>query len=148
MTSAIKRVFSIIKAWVFWNIYKPRLKKPLVWYRGSDNFLKSQHILEAINYIRITQLPLVFFEFGCCSGRTFSAALLSGEFFNLPLQGYAFDSFQGLPKTNSQEDGCFKTGSFAMSKKKFQKIVYAKTKKFLDDKYIVEGFYTETLKKV
>ena len=48
-------------------------------YKKCDETDKFSHILESVNYIKVaggngTILPLVYFEFGCYSGRTFSAA--------------------------------------------------------------------------
>ena len=48
-------------------------------YTLSDETNKYQHITEAMNYLRIAgannRLPNTYFEFGCHSGRTFSAAI-------------------------------------------------------------------------
>ena len=43
-------------------------------YIFTDEQLKFNHILEAINYARVAELPNVYFEFRCHSARTFSTA--------------------------------------------------------------------------
>src|SRR5207253_1050238 len=58
---------------------------------------------------------------------------------------YAFDSFEGLPETKSEQDGYFKTGTFCTSRMDFVKIVDSKTGLHLDDKFIVQGYYCDSL---
>jgi O-methyltransferase len=62
-----------------------------------------------------------FFEFGCHSGRTFATAMNSAYFLDIrECQFFAFDSFEGLPETNSQ-DGIFKEGTFLQTKRTLKK---------------------------
>ena len=82
------------------------------WYIETDETFKYIHILEAVNYVRVAEMPKVFFEFGCHSGRTFSAAILASKFLNFDMKIYGFDSFEGLPKTSKEEDGYFEGGTF------------------------------------
>jgi hypothetical protein len=112
--------------------------------------MKFTHILEGMNYLKVAGsdgvLPQVYFEFGCHSARTFSAAVNAGKYLGMSdLKLYAFDSFEGLPKTNVNEDGYFKSGMFCTSKTEFKKSLYQKTGVWIDDQYIVEGFYSESL---
>jgi len=77
-------------------------------YRFSDEKLKFTHILEAINYIRIAELPSNYFEFGCHSARTCSAAASAFKYLKIKQYNlYAFDSFEGLPETVKEDDGYF-----------------------------------------
>jgi hypothetical protein len=124
------------------------LLKPRQWYLKSDETDKFQHIMEAVNYMRVAELPPVFFEFGCHSGRTFSAALLAAKYFRLPLDAYAFDSFEGLPETNKDEDGIFRAGSYCTTLSQFRKIVKKGTKVNLPEKNIIKGFYDQSLTKM
>ena len=62
---------------------KPELRQPGQWYKLSDERDKFQHISEAVNYMRVAEMPNVFFEFGCSSGRTFSAVLLAAKYFRV-----------------------------------------------------------------
>lgn len=104
--------------------------------------------MEAMNYVKVSQLPKVFFEFGCHSGRTFSAAIRAAREINILDEAsfYAFDSFEGLPNT-TQEDGIFKTGTFYTGEDDF-KIALKKQANFnLDNKYICKGFYSNSLTK-
>ena len=120
-------------------------------YTYSDESLKFLHILEAVNYLRVAGdagrlLPQTYFEFGCHSGRTFSAAVNAAGFFKMAnLEFFAFDSFAGLPDTNDLQDGCFQTGTFCTSRKDFLGILERKTGLRLGDKYIVQGFYSDSL---
>ena len=53
-------------------------------YVSTDYRQKCVHIMEAMNYAKIALLPKVYLEFGCHSGRTFSAAIrASRELSNL-----------------------------------------------------------------
>ena len=84
-------------------------------YKYSDENKKFVHILEAVNYIKNAGnqgelLPQTYFEFGCHSGRTFSAAVNASNFLKAKnFNFYAFDSFQGLPVCNQEIDGIFKS---------------------------------------
>jgi len=134
-----------IKTFIYYTIYKRKLKLPKEWYEKGDELDKFQHILEAINYVRIAELPPVFFEFGCHSGRTFSAAILASQFFRTEMDLYAFDSFQGLPETKKEEDGFFESGSFFTAADEFKKIIKSKTGISMPDDHIIKGFYENTL---
>lgn len=120
-------------------------------YIFSDEYLKFTHILEAINYIKVAgnngkNLPQTYFEFGCHSGRTFSAAINAAKYFKMHnCEFFVFDSFQGLPQTNEVEDGIFKTGEFSTSREDFVKIIKQKTKFNENDINIIEGFYDTSL---
>ena len=70
----------------------------------------------------------VFFEFGCHSGRTFSATVNAARYLDMKeTEFYAFDSFEGLPQTDKEEDGIFQTGDFSTSESDFRKIIKRKT---------------------
>lgn len=129
----------------------PKLFDARAQYQYSDEHLKFVHILEAINYMRVAGaagrvLPQTFFEFGCHSGRTFSAAVNASHLFRMSnVQFYAFDSFEGLPETNESEDGYFHTGTFCTSRADFVRIVREKTGMQLPDRNIVQGYYSDSL---
>ena len=131
------------------KIARPKLFAAYQDYRYSDEHIKFVHILECMNYVRVSDsmgVPQVFFEFGCHSGRTFSAAVNAAKYFNMmDAEFYAFDSFEGLPTTNVEEDGIFRTGSFCTSKSDFLKIVKQKTGLDLNNDHIIEGFYSDSL---
>jgi hypothetical protein len=120
-------------------------------YRHTDESLKYIQILEAVNYLKVAGnngkiLPATYFEFGCHSGRTFSAAINASKYVNLDLfKAFAFDSFEGLPETNQELDGYFETGTFRTSKKEFLSIIKSKTGVELDENHIVQGFYENSL---
>lgn len=120
-------------------------------YQYSDEHLKFVHILEAMNYLRLAGaggrlLPQTFFEFGCHSGRTFSAAVNASRYLRMEnAEFFAFDSFEGLPQTNETEDGVFKVGTYCTSRKEFVRIVKQKTGLELPDSHIVQGFYCDSL---
>ena len=117
-------------------------------YTFSDEKLKFTHILESINYSKVVSLEPIYFEFGCYSGRTFSAAVNAYKFLKIKdFETYAFDSFQGLPENSESEGNIFKTGSFYMTKDNFIKEIRTNTKYNLEKKYIIEGFYDKTLTK-
>lgn len=118
-------------------------------YIFTDEKLKFIHLLECVNYVK-TSMPLdvppVFFEFGCHSGRTFSSIINAANYLNISnSEFFAFDSFEGLPKTNVNEDGIFETGTFNTSKLEFKKIIKRKTGLNLNDSNVISGFYSESL---
>jgi O-methyltransferase len=115
------------------------------WYRESDERSKFVHILEAVDYLRIAGMPPVFFEFGCHSGRTFSAALLAARLFRMRLDAYAFDSFQGLPANDEGTTTVFKAGSFRTDRRSFERTVRRRTGVRLSADHMIEGFYDTTL---
>lgn len=141
----IKKIFTKIKLFIYYNFINKKLNLPKDWYVETDEKFKFIHILEAVNYLKVAELPNVFFEFGCHSGRTYSATLLASKFLNFELENYAFDSFEGLPKTTKEEDGYFSTGTFNTSKEDFVKIVKDRTGISLNDNQLIEGYYEKSL---
>lgn len=134
--------FSLLYLWLFnRNSYIAHKD-----YVSSDYKQKCVHIMEAMNYVKVAQLPKVFFEFGCHSGRTFSAAIRASKEINIinETEFYAFDSFVGLPKTSS-DDGIFEEGTFHTGVSDFKKALKTQADYNLNDKYIYKGFYSNTL---
>lgn len=126
--------------------FQPYLYKASLDYQYSDEKLKYVHLLEAINYVRVADLPHVYFEFGCHSARTFSASVRAAQHLGLnDAQFYAFDSFQGLPQVNIEEDGTFKTGEYNTSREEFIRVLKKQSGFNLPDENIIEGFYHESL---
>jgi len=139
----------LIRSWIF-ALKNPKLLEASKQYKYSDEHLKFVHILECINYLKVAgyknSLPQVYFEFGCHSGRTFSAAVNAANYIGLDeAQFFAFDSFQGLPDTKKSEDGIFQEGEYSTGIKEFKKIIKKNTGLILDDKNITEGFYSDSL---
>ncbi len=137
------KVFDII----YFGIFRRYLKMPKNWYKESDEKFKFIHILEAINYVKVSEIPKVYFEFGCHSGRTFSAALSSSKYLGLDLKAFAFDSFEGLPNTNKYQDGIFKKGTFYTGMNDFKNIVFKKTGIKLNNNQLIKGYYENSLNK-
>jgi O-methyltransferase len=127
------------------DLVRPELVGPRERYKKSDELDKFQHILEAVNYVRVAELPANYFEFGCHSGRTFSAALGAAKYLNMKFDAYAFDSFEGLPKTSKSVDGIFREGSFSTSLQDFREIVRKQTKVDLTERQCIKGFYEDSL---
>ena len=147
LPESLQRYLYLLRVW----LRNPKVFSSLRDYTYSDEHLKFVHILEAINYMRVAGadggvMPQTYFEFGCHSGRTFSAAVNAAGFFKMSnAEFYAFDSFEGLPATKQEEDGYFKAGTFCTSRADFVSIVHAKTGLHLGDRYIVEGYYCDSL---
>ena len=115
-------------------------------YEFTDERLKYVHILEAMNYARVAELPRVYLEFGCHSGRTFSAAIRACRYLDMDdARFFAFDSFEGLPATDKAEDGYFEAGSFATSVDDFVRLVRKMSGRLMDREHIVPGFYKDSL---
>lgn len=135
---------------IYFRLFKKQLLPSYAYYTASDEDIKFTHILEAVNYLRIAgdngkSLPQTYFEFGCHSGRTFSAALNAAKFLKMnEFKSFAFDSFEGLPQTD-QDDGYFKQGTFKTSERRFLKLVKSYTGQDLCDEQLIKGFYEESL---
>ncbi len=153
LETALKTLLNKLPAPVVKGLYRlrfallqPKLYPALMDYTYTDERLKCVHILEAMNYARVVGLPNVYFEFGCHSARTFSAAVRAARYLKMKdAQFYAFDSFQGLPVINTAEDGYFKTGSFATSLEEFVRLVHQKSGLRIDRENVIEGFYSDSL---
>ena len=72
---------------LFFAFKNPKLLGAKKDYNYTDEHLKFVHILECINYLKVAghsnKIPSVFFEFGCHSGRTFSAAVNAANYVGL-----------------------------------------------------------------
>ena len=129
---------------VYYRFFKLGAKNGYKFYSTSDEDRKFEHLVEAVNYIRVTQQNLVIFEFGCHSARTFSMMASAVKFFKMKSDHlYAFDSFEGLPAEDKM--GVFRPGTFSTSLEKFRKIVKQQSGVVLSEKQTVKGFYSDTL---
>lgn len=134
--------------YLFYLLIKPKLKTSHVLYLETDEFDKFKHILEAVNYVRVAGVGGDFMEFGCHSGRTFAAILNAINYFRMSgVDVHAFDSFEGLPNTLSDDEPFFRSGMFKTSKAQFVRAVKQKTGIRLPERLIHAGFYEETLEK-
>lgn len=141
----IKQTIAKVKSFIYYKVFYPKYNMPRKWYVESDEKFKYIHILEAVNYLKVAELPNVFFEFGCHSGRTYSATLLASKFLKFELENFAFDSFEGLPKTLKKEDGIFESGTFYTEKDDFVKIIKKRTGILLQDEQLIQGYYEKSL---
>ena len=144
-----KSIYKIIVE-VYIQIFRRKILTARKYYKYSDEYLKMAHITEAMNYLRVAGnngvIPETYFEFGCHSGRTFSAAVNAGTLFKMIESKYfAFDSFQGLPETDEKVDGIFKKGTFKTSRKDFINTVKKNTGVEIPRSNIIEGYYDATL---
>jgi len=115
-------------------------------YVSTDTTQKFVHIMEAMNYAKVAQLPKVYLEFGCHSGRTFSAAIRAARELDILQETsfYAFDSFEGLPETHD-DDGIFQRGTFLTGVVDFKKAVKTQASYEISGDAIIKGFYSESL---
>ena len=141
----IKIILIQIKLFIYHRILRRKYLHARKWYIETDETFKYIHILEAVNYVRVAEMPKVFFEFGCHSGRTFSAAILASKFLNFDMKSYAFDSFEGLPKTSKEEDGYFEGGTFYTGLEEFNRIITKKTGVRLPEEQLIKGYYEKSL---
>ena len=136
---------------IYFKVRHPKLTGAKDFYRKADEDDKYQHILEAVNYVKVAGangkfLPTNFYEFGCHSGRTFSATINAAQYLGLRTARHlAFDSFEGLPATDEAEDGIFKGGAYATGVDKFLKIIRSKTGFTIPSSDVVVGFYEHSL---
>lgn len=133
---------------IYFLIVSPALIPSYLRYRSTDEKEKYTHLLECINYARIALAPqgrnINFLEFGCHSGRTFSAAINASRYLKIKTEFWAFDSFEGLPPTDGS-DGFFEAGTFCTSLTKFKSLVNMYTLGMPADINIVKGFFDKTL---
>jgi O-methyltransferase len=131
---------------LFYLIFDRNLYKAHKSYTFTDEKLKFTHILEAINYIRVAELPNSYFEFGCHSARTFSAAARSARYLKMSdMEFYAFDSFEGLPEVVKEEDGFFKSSSFSTNMPDFLRLVKKNSGLELSKSNCIKGYYKDSL---
>jgi len=131
---------------IYYFIFDRHLYRTHLDYKFTDEQLKITHILEAINYTRVAELPNVYFEFGCHSARTFSAAVRATSYLKMEdAQLFAFDSFQGLPETSKSDDGCFEKGEYFTPVDSFIRLVKSQSGLKLNPKNVIEGYYSESL---
>jgi hypothetical protein len=148
ISSILSRPFSLrlIINKISYFIFRPYQYQTFKSYHFSDEKLKFMHLLEAINYTRVALLPQVYMEFGCHSARTFSAAVNASRYLNMDdMRFYAFDSFMGLPNTNSEVDGVFESGEFKTSIEEFRTKLKKRTGVSLDTSNIIPGFFSDSL---
>ena len=147
LTSIIKSIVAdsfVLK--LYYKVFKPFYYQASLDYKLTDETHKFVHILEAINYSRVAHLPPVYFEFGCHSGRTFSAAVRAAKYLKMKdMEFYAFDSFEGLPETVTTVDGYFVKGTYATPIDDFKSKVRKLSGLDIEDKYLIKGFYSESL---
>ena len=121
-----------------------------------EKFSKNERelcFLKLLKYL-VNNRPMTgnYFEFGSHSGRTFRCALKyfgNQSFFNRTnnTKFYAFDSFEGLPKTiENDEQEIWGEGKFKTSLENFKKIL--RKDGYENENYeLVKGFYHDTLTK-
>jgi O-methyltransferase len=80
----------------------------------------------AMHYVQMSGLEGDYLEFGVWQGNTFAAACYLAKKRNLPMNFYAFDSFEGLP-ANQEKDASghqmFQGGTFNCTEAQFLKNV-------------------------
>ena len=131
---------------LYFKIFKKHQFQSLQNYKYSDERLKFIHLLEAVNYCKVALMPQAYFEFGCHSARTFSSVINSASYLKMDkMEFYAFDSFEGLPSVDSEQDGIFKTGEFATSLTDFKSKVLDKTGYKIAERFLIKGFYSDSL---
>jgi len=127
---------------VYYLIFRRKLYGAHKNYTFSDEKLKFTHILEAVNYIRVAGLPYNYYEFGCHSARTFSAAASAFKYLKMnQFELYAFDSFEGLPDTIKDKDGYFQGGTFSTSISDFLYLVKRQSGLILNPENCIKGYY-------
>lgn len=119
-------------------------------YVYTDEHLKFVHLLECMNYLKVAghenKIPQVYYEFGCHSGRTFSATVNAANYLGMKdATFFAFDSFSGLPQTSKNQDGIFQEGEYSTGIEEFKSIVKKNTGLELSENNIIEGFYNNSL---
>jgi len=130
----------------YYRVFKKSRYVPYKNYKFSDEQLKFTHLLEAVNYCKVAKMPQVYFEFGCHSARTFSAVVGTALHMKMDqMKFYAFDSFQGLPTTDANEDGIFQTGTFNTPIEEFLTKVFKKTGYRLNKENVVKGYFSDSL---
>ena len=109
---------------------------------------KLNFFYQAFEFISENSIVGDYHEFGCHRCRTFRMALLesSRHFLENEMRFFAYDSFKGLPKveTDHKFGSKWNEGSLFTSKEEFTKLITESGFK-IDNIQLVEGFYNETL---
>ena len=119
---------------------------------GKRNSLLSLHyentkiLTPTFAYARSEKIEGDYAEFGVWTGRTFVEAWRAGNSFSVANRRFiAFDSFEGLPKVEGDDDtGRWTAGEFSADRKSFEaRLRRARVPK--EQVHIVEGFFDATL---
>jgi O-methyltransferase len=105
-----------------------------------SGFAREIALEQAMNYVKTCKLGGDYFEFGVFQGRTFAAACYLARERDLPMQFWAFDSFEGLPCDEVE----FHAGAYATTRDAFLKNVKDCTGD-LSNVHVVPGWFSETL---
>lgn len=125
---------------IFFKVYT---KLGIQSYQGTYN-----HFYKILKFLNDNNVKGDYFEFGVNEGWSFIRAYyLSKKMINLQdMHFVAFDSFEGLPETKSNDSGhIFKKGDYCCNKEKFINNLKMHGVDLSIVK-IVEGFYNKSLK--
>lgn len=99
----------------------------------------------AFDFISENNVKGDYFEFGVHKARTFRMALSEANKNQLnDMYFHAFDSFEGLPGSNSHSNKLWNKGALTTSEKEFLSLV-DETTNSLDRVKIIKGFYNDSL---
>jgi O-methyltransferase len=102
-------------------------------------------LAQAFNYAHSEQVPGAYAEFGVWTGRTFVEAWRIGRRTGTPRRYFAYDSFEGLPEVQGEDQtGRWTTGEFSHSRRSFEARL-RRARVPSSDVEIVEGFFDRTL---
>ena len=116
----------------------------------TTNLIRSLEYLNWLNMGDREKFEGDFLEFGVASGQFIARAFIAAKRFKQldSMRFFGFDSFEGLPETQSEFDplSAFKKDAFAYSTGKVEKNL-KKVGLGNDKLKLIKGFYNETLKK-
>ncbi len=113
---------------------------------NTFKYKPSEEILDRVmEFIKFSGMDGDYLEFGVWEGFSFSTAYHLSKRHNIQsMKFYAFDSFEGLPKTNEVEGQGFEKGMFSCSLEDFLKNMKRKRVN-LEEINTIKGFYDKTL---
>ena len=110
---------------------------------------KGEFMWKAVYAQKFNGISGDYVEFGCCNASTFAMAYNEIKRNKMDRKLWAFDSFEGFPKSDNPKDEhpYWKEGAMAMSEEMFHKV--CKINRVPRHAYMtVSGFYQDSLKDV
>jgi len=113
--------------------------------QNNRQSLKAGFYHLAFDFIKENSIYGNYLEFGVHRARTFRMALSSARMQSLnDMKFFAYDSFEGLPKSETHQNDLWRQGALCTSEEEFLKIVND-FGVYVDRVFTVKGFYDRVL---
>jgi len=114
---------------------------------GAVQYETARFVNLTFSYLKYNKIYGDYAEFGVFKGDTTMEVTKAAKKTNLEMDFYLFDSFEGLPEIKKSDlSGPFFSGEFKYSKDQFLKRM-KRNKVSISKLKIIEGYYSDSLKK-